>query len=716
MRNLRHFLLMVIIPLLLAAVGVSALTIDLVSRLSTGANIEDHRRTAEVVNAAILATQNELSNAVSDNANWDDGAIQVYKPEIDHEYVNLTWGETSAMGVLYDLIFVVTSDGKLLSGFIGGEQVDLDPHGFLGGRLMSLLSALPQNATEAKSAAAVVETPRGIVAFSVGNFVPTSSDTVLDSPGPRYLVLGRFLDAGFLAELGNRYVVDKLALTPARSEGFVALENSFGDYMGTLTWQDRRPGDLTRAAIILPATAMLALLAAVMTAIALICWQQFQLIAKRERQAQYDASHDALTGLPNRVALIRGTSAALSNAGNTVAVLFIDLDGFKDVNDTYDHATGDALIRAVAAGFAVLLPEGAQLGRIGGDEFLILITGPTAEAEAVSAAGCILEFLAQPFDLEGRIAMVGASIGMAHAIGGTVEAGELMRRADVAMYDAKARHKNRLEIYTPAMDGERNGQTVILDELRGFIDNGLIEVAYQPIIDAATLKICAVEALARWPKAAARHVGPDKFIAIAESSGLINRLGMQILDKACSDAASWGDLRVAINISPIQLRDPEFAARVLEVVSSHGINPSRIEFEVTEGTLIEQPDRIAPIFEKLQRAGFSIALDDFGSGYSSIAYLRQLPFNRIKIDRSITSELLISESARSMIQATGLIAHGLHAQVTAEGVEAEEEIQMLRLAGCSELQGYFFGKPQSSAAVTSMIEAAAAPEREALNG
>jgi diguanylate cyclase (GGDEF)-like protein len=707
MRSLRHFVLLVALPLLLAAGGVIGLTVDLVTRLSSGANIEDHRRTAEVVNSALQATREEMAHAVADNANWDDAAIELYKPVIDHDYVNSTWGEATATGVIYDLVFAVDKDGKLLSGFIAGEPSATDPNAYLGGRLHALLAILPQNATESRAESAIVRTPLGLVAVAAGNLVPTSADAPLSGPGPRFLVLAKFLDVEFFTQLGSKFVVENLMFSPEQTAGFVALSNQFGDNLGTAIWRDRRPGDVTRDSVMPMATGMLVLLLAVMSAIAMLCWQQFRQIAGREMQAQYDATHDALTGLPNRSALVRSISQALQRKKIETAVLFIDLDGFKEVNDTYDHETGDRLIKAVAAGFKVLAGDDTFISRLGGDEFVIMLTGSDALERAKALADRVIAFLSAPFDLEGRLAVVGGSIGIASSEGGDIAAGELMRCADIAMYKAKSDGKNRYRVFAKEMDSARDVTAAIVSELRVILAENRIEVAYQPIIDATSLAITGVEALARWPASAERRIGPDVFIPIAEGSGLINRLGLAVLEKACRDAAAWPDLKLSVNVSPVQLRNPDFAAEVIATIDRTGLKRTCVELEVTEGTLINEIGRMQPVFDALHKAGITIALDDFGSGYSSIAYLRELTFDRIKIDRSLTSSMLTSEMARNVIQATGLIANGISASVTAEGVESGDELQLLRLAGCTEFQGYLFGKPQTAAAITASLGARA---------
>jgi predicted signal transduction protein with EAL and GGDEF domain len=310
--------------------------------------------------------------------------------------------------------------------------------------------------------------------------------------------------------------------------------------------------------------------------------------------------------------------------------------------------------------------------------------------------------LAQPFDMDGRLASVGASIGVAGNVG-EHEDSEVLRRADVAMYKAKADGKNRHRLYDVALDKEREESLSIANELKDIIKAKTLEVVYQPVINAKTLLISGVEALVRWPQSSPRQVGAERFVTIAESSGLIDELGALVLNKACEAARAWPQLRLAVNISAVQLNNPHFVRNALDVLHSHGIPTNRVEFEITETSLIHDTDRAKDVFKALQMAGVKIALDDFGSGFSSIGYLRTFNFDRIKIDKSIVSKVLSSPAELAVLQGALLVARGLSAEVTAEGVEIDEEVPVLRLAGVTELQGYYFHKPMVARDITQLL-------------
>jgi len=399
------------------------------------------------------------------------------------------------------------------------------------------------------------------------------------------------------------------------------------------------------------------------------------------------ANIDALTGLSNRRALMARleqcqddeqprTTGALCQT----AVMFIDLDGFKDVNDTYGHEIGDGLLKLVARDFEALLPPGALLSRLGGDEFAVLVSAPDVEATALSISHLLISGLNAPLHIGERTIQIGASIGIARAAPQACSANELMRQADVAMYRVKADGKSNVQVYTPALDAERQRRQDIEDEIKDGLKREEFDVEYQPIVDAATRTVVAVEALLRWPRRPAGPLGPDTFIPIAESSGLIHALGQFVLRRACEDLRDRDGVKLSVNVSPAQFRDPGFEARLGEILR--------------EGYLINHPTRAAATIAVLKTMGISVALDDFGTGYTSIAYLQTYGFGRIKIDKSLVDGIGIDHKASVLISGIVFLAAGLDMAVTAEGVESEGQATLLRLAGCHCLQGFLFGRAQ----------------------
>lgn len=410
------------------------------------------------------------------------------------------------------------------------------------------------------------------------------------------------------------------------------------------------------------------------------------------------ANLDSLSGLPNRRALMSRLADAhgVANGSNgATAVAFVDLDGFKDVNDTYGHETGDTLIRMVAADFERLLPEGAVLARLGGDEFAALIAGPEAERQAQAFGLEAVKFLEQPIRIGERTIQVGASVGVSCAAAGECDAQELFRRADTAMYHVKANGKAGVKIYAAELDAERQSRHELEDQIRRGLRDGEFEILYQPIVDSATKGVVAAEALLRWPRRFEGAIGPDLFIPVAETSGLINPLGLFVLRRACLDFLTIENVKLSVNVSPAQFRDPEFEAKVAAILAETRFPPERLELELTEGYLIDHPHRAMTAISSLKRMGVSVALDDFGTGYTSIAYLQQYGFDRIKIDRSIAGRITTDKKAGVLVAGAVYLANGLDMAVTAEGVETKEQAAMLRMAGCQCLQGFWYSGPKA---------------------
>ena len=435
----------------------------------------------------------------------------------------------------------------------------------------------------------------------------------------------------------------------------------------------------------------------------------------RIRQAESDrlseenrriALTDVLSGLPNRRALIarlEDVQARQAGLPDRFAILFADLDGFKKINDDFGHQLGDALIRQLSGELAAITPADAMLVRMGGDEFAVLVESADATRRASEIAGDILARLALPITIAGHALQVGASIGIAgNGAGGPVagvDGYELLRRADVAMYRAKAGGHAAALVYDESLETGRLERQRIEGEIRRGLECDEFDVAYQPLVEAGSGTVVAVEALVRWPGRAGGPLDPDTFIGIAEASGLIQPLGLFVLERACAELRRHDSLRLNVNVSPAQFRYPGFERDVARILRDSGFPPERLQIEITEGYLIDHPDRANRAISAFRAMGVSVALDDFGSGFASIGYLRRFSFSTIKIDKLLSQGLVDDARTSSLITGMVHLANGLDMRVTAEGVETEAQAAMLRLAGCHELQGYLFGRPASLAEV-----------------
>jgi diguanylate cyclase (GGDEF)-like protein len=408
------------------------------------------------------------------------------------------------------------------------------------------------------------------------------------------------------------------------------------------------------------------------------------------------ASHDPLTDLVNRSELPRrlaGTLASAQGNGGQVAVLCLDVDRFKAVNDTLGHPAGDALLQEVASRLASLLGPEDTIARLGGDEFVCILAEPGSRDLIATLAYDIAEALSAPYRLAGVSAEASASIGIAVSPDDGSDPDTLLRNADVALYRAKAESRGSFVFFGPEMEREARDRRQLEADLRAGIERGEFELYYQPLVEVRSRKVIGCEALMRWNHPERGLLMPQQFIAIAEESGLIAPLGDWALRQACGDAAHWPrELKVAVNVSPLQVRTSSLLATVVSALAGSALDPARLELEITEAVLLRDSDETLATLTKLRDIGVRIVMDDFGTGYSSLSYLRLFPFDKIKIDRSFIGGCQAGEGS-AIIEAVTNLARGLGMATTAEGIETEEQFNAIKARGCTEAQGYLFGHP-----------------------
>ncbi|MDB5441253.1 MAG: bifunctional diguanylate cyclase/phosphodiesterase [Caulobacteraceae bacterium] len=424
-----------------------------------------------------------------------------------------------------------------------------------------------------------------------------------------------------------------------------------------------------------------------------------------ETHAKHLALHDPMTGLANRPLFTDRLDHALEHrrrAGGDVAVVCIDLDRFKKVNDTLGHQAGDALIREAARLITSVCRGSDTVARLGGDEFALVL----APIDGLAGVNLFCERLTQTLtsvlNLPEGQATLSASIGVTLVSDGRSTGEDAMRQADLALYRAKADGRGCYAIFEPAMDESARLRRLVEAELRDVMDSGGLTVAYQPQYTAKG-RMEGVEALVRWNHPVRGFIPPDQFIPIAEEAGLIDQLGEFVMRQAMTDAQRWPSIKVAINVSPLQLRRPSFADRCLAMATKAGIDPRRIELEITEGVLVENDAGVQGQLKRLREMGFRLALDDFGTGYSSLSYLNAYPVDKIKIDRSFVSNLSLDGEADKVVSAIIHLGQALGLAVTAEGVETEAQRVKLIAAGCNSLQGYLHGRPTDAAAIDALL-------------
>ena len=429
---------------------------------------------------------------------------------------------------------------------------------------------------------------------------------------------------------------------------------------------------------------------------------------QRRAQAQIErmAHHDALTSLPNRVLFRQRLVEALgqSAAGEPLAVLFIDIDRFKAVNDTLGHPVGDELLQAMAQRLCECVRQGDLVARLGGDEFAIIQQGAAQPAAARSLAERLVQAAQLPFDVAGHAVVVGASVGVALAPAHGNNPDELLKKADLALYDAKAAGRGSFSFFQAKMDEHVQGRRLLEIDLRQAAGRGELEIHYQPIVCLHTQRIVTVEALLRWRHPTRGLVMPDRFIPLAEETGLMDALGEWVLHTAFAQAMLWPPhVNVAVNLSPTQLRGGQLVRVVTSALRASGLAPSRVELEITESVRLAEDSVNLNILRQLHGLGLRISLDDFGVGYSSLSYLRSFPFKKIKIDRSFVRDVVGNAEAQAIVKAITTLGLNLDMAITAEGVETAEQLEILRGLGCDEAQGYHLCRPQPADEVTHML-------------
>ena len=427
-----------------------------------------------------------------------------------------------------------------------------------------------------------------------------------------------------------------------------------------------------------------------------------------EARIAYLAHHDVLTDLPNRALLherMEKAIAGMRDGGRRMAILMLDLDRFKEVNDTLGHPIGDALLKSVTARLRACVREGDTIARLGGDEFAILQRVSDPLTESMTLAKRIQEELAAPFDIHGHNVVIGTSIGIVIAPENGSTSDELMKNADLALYRAKSEGRGTHRFFEPEMDQRMQMRRNLERDLRGALPNGEFALHYQPLINTERNQICGFEALLRWTHPERGKVAPVDFIPLAEETGLIVPIGEWVLRQACKDAATWpDDLTVAVNVSVAQFRSRNLVEFVIQTLASAGLDPQRLELEITETVMLQDEQDAFEILTRLHSIGVRIALDDFGTGYSSLSNLRKFPFDKIKIDRTFLNDLSVANvDAVAVVRSIAQLGASLGMSTTAEGVETKDQMEQVRAEGCTEMQGFYLGRPMPAKDVTTLL-------------
>jgi diguanylate cyclase (GGDEF)-like protein len=673
------------------------------------------------LNQSIARVLNEQKSV----AWWDDSVVKITDEAIDLDFVDSNFGIFLTETYGHDEVYIVNGENRPLYAY--AESGRGDPSLFEPRRravaaviaearhgAASKLKVRPDMFSESQSnyrvLAGAVQAARwaghimsvdGRPAVVAALTIVPNVDMSLLKGKPNLLISIRYIDKDFISDISRSLLLRDLALTPEPPQGSGLISQPFvgddGIAAGYLSWTPRMPGRVLLT-IILPLVAFgvfaTGLLSKVMFGRLKRASEE---LAQRESQARHEAKHDALSGLPNRVHMVEKIEHFLHSyiarrSGQRALAAYIDIDRFKDINDTLGHEAGDQLIKAVAQRLSERIRAHDFLSRFGGDEFAILCVPSGPEAGAALAER-VAQAFSSPFVIKGQTIRVTASLGLAVAPDHGTTADELMRHADIALYEAKSRGRDRAVFFCAEMAEQVEHRRSIELDLGTALEKDELSLHYQPLISCRTGMVVGVEALLRWRHPHYGDMSPADFIPIAENAGLLPALGEWVLDRAMADAKRWPHLEVAVNLSPVQFRHVDLEGTLRRLIAEHGADPRHFVLEVTEGVLLEATERVNAVLAAIRAMGFKTALDDFGTGYSSLSYLCNFQFDKIKIDRSFLSSVSKVDTSRTIIKSVVTLGRGLGMDIVAEGIENEFEAVMMTNFGCTELQGFYFSTP-----------------------
>jgi diguanylate cyclase (GGDEF)-like protein len=655
-------------------------------------------------------------------------AIQNIRVKFDPSWAQQRFGQWLETYFDHDYVFIFDAKDNPIYSQLGRRAAepawyaqalpDLAPVlGYMRGRDMALRGALGPTELGASEEGAhplatvirsVVGRPAVIAAVAVGPVggIPAA----LDVTAPIMLSV-KFIDSEALSDIASQLRLTNLRRLddgPAPPGDLTyELEGPQGTPIARFAWTPKQPG----AEIVSNVIPFIAVALAGFTLLAAFVLRYMRrtavTIAAGESRLRHLAMHDPLCGLPNRIFFGERLEAVIEEvrAGSSpAAVFYIDLDHFKDVNDTLGHPVGDELIRNVTLRLSHTLRGDDLVARLGGDEFAVISSIGDDGGKMMAVAQRIIAAICAPYVISRQNIVIGASIGIAVIDRKCGTAADIMRYADMALYRAKNEGRNRACIYDAAMDADLSNRKLLEGDLREAIENDQLKLLYQPIVNKSGETVVGVEALCRWSHPTRGEISPTEFIAVAEHSGLIIDLGGWVLRRACLDGKAWPGLTVSVNVSPLQFRRTDFFDIVQRTLSETEFDPARLEIELTESVLLGNVDTAEAGMLRLKALGVRLALDDFGTGYSSLLYLRRLPFDKLKIDRSFVLAIEKAADAAAIVHAVVSLGRGLGMKVTAEGVETADQQLFLRAAGVHFMQGYRFGKAVPATEITKRLQ------------
>ena len=682
-------------------------------------------------------------------ASWQDSVDQIQAADSPQRtaWLDREFGTYAHNAYAVDHAVLLRADGSFLRGWRDGKPVDKAAFSSLETSIRLLLDKLARAGTP-------IGEPAGQILLADGRRWPVQRGGMLlprwtgglawvdgraalitaisvqsdrrATPGSRiagWFVTSRALEPGTSGKMRRDLLLGDLAFADAapadRTANTIALQCVQGKPLGWLRWTAKSPAPtMLRHARPMLAAWTLLFIGVLLGGIVVLrrSWRGTRELLASEAQARHNALHDAMTGLPNRentMQRLRQDLAACISAAvrGDVFVAYVDLDGFKVVNDTMGHHVGDELVRQVALRMRRTLSPGDFIARFGGDEFVVLRRAEGGRAMADALGKQIMALMREPFAISGHAIDVSCSCGISWGPAQSEDPGELLRRADIALYRAKQRGRARYRCFTSDMDASVKLRIALETELRRAIARDELSVAYQPIVALDGGAIAGVEALLRWNHPERGPIRPDLFVPVAEQGGVMIPLGNWMLRHVFAECAAWPACDISVNLSPLQIMASDFLPTLVAILGETGMDPTRVVLEITEGVMLDRSDHVLGVLGELNRMGFRIALDDFGNGYSSLSYLRLFQFERIKIDRSFVSNIAGDRDAHAILCTIAALGRSLRMKVVAEGVETEAQADIVRSAGCDLVQGFLYWKPMAAAAARDLVASGSVSRR-----
>jgi diguanylate cyclase (GGDEF)-like protein len=654
-------------------------------------------------------------------AQWDE-AVQRVLLKNDTAWLHRYFGQRLRETSGHDLSFILKADGAPVYASIEGVSVYNDLYGWVRPQVDPLVAEVrnkyakrprssrnneTQSLPEPASRAAFRRIDHKSALMVAATIVPSHDAALLGDHPPPVAISVSFLEGDLLRDLANDLSIDDLALQDgdAPAEGKIGVEVPLPNEgpHSWLVWKPRQPGTEMLYRLMPALAGVAAFIALVGFFVLRHVRRSNRQLAESEQRATALAFRDALTGLGNRAKLIETLALSLPGlrTGESLALLFVDIDGFKDINDTLGHPVGDELL-TVAAWRLASVKNCVAAVRLGGDEFAALIKFEEKD-EIGGMCRHVLDSLRHPTPAGDHVLTVSASIGVAVAPEHADDPETLLRRADIALYRARTEGRGSLRMFDPGYEEALHKRGKMERELAQTLTRDELRVLYQPLLSADGERVVGVEALMRWEHPERGMVPPAEFIPTAEHSGLIVRLDEWVLRRACETAARWPGLTLAVNLSPSNFRYSDMVDRVTRVLDETGFDPRRLEIEITENMLLHATPEVLGQLAEMRRIGIRIVLDDFGTGYSSLGYLRRFPVDKIKIDQSFVKNLGITEEAAAIVECVARLGRALGLTVTAEGVETGEQHRFVRAAGCHQLQGFLFSPPVTAERISDLV-------------